>query len=171
MSFEWFSCSFNTPDTFCSPAYDSAVRTLLLDGVEKDAPVSLSANSYIGSGSSGDRTLHTYTLQSSFLDRIQELLLAGERREAVRLATQQKMWAHAMTIASCVDKELWRSVVDEFVAHELGDVPQEAECASGAAPVPAPDRQPLRVAYSVFSGQDPSASEFALLCVPQASHF
>ncbi|TKY85854.1 hypothetical protein EX895_005395 [Sporisorium graminicola] len=59
------------------------------------------------------------------------------------------MWAHAMTIASCVDKECWKEVVSEFIEHEVGAA--EASLAGQGQG----DLQGLKVAYNVFSGQDP----------------
>jgi hypothetical protein len=135
-----------------SPAFDAATRALLQSesGEETHPAVAVTPAS--------DSVLQTYTLRASFLDRMQELILAGERREAVQLAMKEQMWAHALTIASCVDKDLWRTVVDEFMQHEFAeDAPRD-----GLPGGTASDRQSLRVAYSLFSGQAPTASE----CLP-----
>lgn len=157
-----------------NPSFDAAVRQLLVDSVSagNGSGVNGSAAPFTANGfDSGpqrrgtDETIHTYELRSSFLDQLQDLLLRGERRQAVQFAVDNKMWAHAMTIASCVDKDTWRAVVGEFMQFELGELGgagagsdglpnQENEAAQSR------DRDTLRVAYSLFSGQAPSGSEF-----------
>ncbi len=77
------------------------------------------------------------------------MLLRGERRQAVEYAVAQRMWAHAMTIASCVDKECWKEVVSDFIEHEVGAAETSLR-GQGQG-----DLQGLKVAYNVFSGQDP----------------
>jgi hypothetical protein len=98
------------------------------------------------------------TLRPSTLDNIQDFLLRGERRQAYHYALDQKLWAHAMVIASSIDKEAWQEVVNEFVRTELGrklDVVHNSAFGHG----PAGDssitngRESLRIAYSMFSGQ------------------
>lgn len=59
------------------------------------------------------------TLRPSTLDKIQDFLLRGERRKAYHYALDEKLWAHAMVIASSIDKEAWKEVVNEFLKNEL----------------------------------------------------
>jgi COPII coat assembly protein SEC16 len=96
-------------------------------------------------------------LRPSTLDRIQEFLLRGERRKAYHYALDQKLWAHAMVIASSIDKEAWQEVVNEFVRTELGrksEVIQDSAFGRGASGSSITNgRESLRVAYSMFSGQ------------------
>jgi hypothetical protein len=91
------------------------------------------------------------TLRPSFLDKIQNFLLRGERREAYLYALDKKLWAHAMVIASSIDKEAWKEVVNDFLKNELSpkDLPSTDKLANG--------RECLRVAYSLFSGQGAAA--------------
>ncbi|EPQ28504.1 uncharacterized protein PFL1_03807 [Pseudozyma flocculosa PF-1] len=140
-----------------NPAFDAAVRELLTGekaddssgGSARFAPAS-PFGAAAPSASSGE-TLRTYELKRGFLETLQSMLLRGERREAVALAVEQKMWAHAMTIASCVDKDCWRTVVADFIEDELGaGVGLSASSGQTSA-----DLQTLKVAYNVFSGQDP----------------
>ncbi|KAG6814357.1 hypothetical protein H0H92_010943 [Tricholoma furcatifolium] len=94
------------------------------------------------------------TLRSSTLDKIQDFLLRGERKQAYHVALDEKLWAHAMIIASSVDKEAWKEVVQEFLRTELGTATPAENVNGGSA---FPGRESLRVAYSLFSGQGAAA--------------
>lgn len=83
---------------------------------------------------------------SGDLDTIQMHLLRGEKKEAVQYALNNRLYTHALVIASGTDKSLLAEVVKDFLAFELG-----GEDASG--------REPLRVAYSLFAGSGPACSE------------
>lgn len=102
------------------------------------------------------------TLLPSALDKIQEFLVRGERRQAYHYALDERLWAHAMIIASSVDKEAWKEVVDEFLKAELGvrETVQRTTPhlhAKGVTAQQTNGREWLRVSYSVFSGQGPTA--------------
>lgn len=117
-----------------------------------------------------ETVLAASTLRSSCLDRIQEFLLRGERREAYHYALDQKLWAHAMVIASSVDKEAWKEVVNEFLKAELGvkDENIHGHLYSKNKDPSAPltnGREALRMTYSLFSGQGSAASACILTCV------
>ena len=98
----------------------------------------------------------TYHLRPSTLDKLQSLLIAGERRQACHYALEQKMWAHAMIIASSLDKDAWKDATNEFIRHELS---VQTSAATSLRPGGADSqsasngRESLRVAYSLFSGQ------------------
>jgi hypothetical protein len=105
------------------------------------------------------------TLRSSCLDKIQEFLLRGERRQAYCYALDEKLWAHAMIIASSIDKDAWKEVVNEFLKAELGVKDEGAHGRSypkikDALPSLTNGREGLRAAYSLFSGQGSVASAF-----------
>ena len=108
------------------------------------------------------------TLRPSALDKIQEFLVRGERLKACHFAMDEKLWAHALLIASSVDKEMWKAVVNEFLRSELGRSPDTSygsqlhTSESGARPLNG--RESLRVAYSMFSGQGATCGAF--LCFP-----
>lgn len=107
------------------------------------------------------------TLLPSALDKIQEFLVRGERRQAYHYALDERLWAHAMIIASSVDKEAWQEVVNEFLKSELG-VHETVQRATphlhvkGVMPQQTNGREWLRVIYSMFSGQGPSAGMWRL---------
>ncbi|OAX44673.1 hypothetical protein K503DRAFT_705929 [Rhizopogon vinicolor AM-OR11-026] len=101
------------------------------------------------------------TLLPSALDKIQEFLVRGERRQAYHYALDEKLWAHAMIIASSIDKEAWKDVVNEFLKTELGASSGQRTALVGRGkdqvPPPSDGREWLRVVYSLFSGQGPTA--------------
>ncbi|KAF8334307.1 Sec23-binding domain of Sec16-domain-containing protein [Cantharellus anzutake] len=98
-----------------------------------------------------DPPIATYTVRSSCLDRLQAYLLVGDRRQACYYALDQKLWAHAMLIASSLDKEIWKEAVNEFIRSELG-------VAAGAEHGKASNgRESMRILYSLFSGQGPTS--------------
>lgn len=104
-----------------------------------------------------------HTLRSSQLNKIQQLLLHGDRRAACQYAADEKLWAHAMVIASNIDKEAWKEVVTEFLRSELSS--KESSLGSlhsmDLKSVQSNGREPLKVAYSLFAGQG-SASGISL---------
>lgn len=86
---------------------------------------------------SNENVIANYEITSNCLDKLQQLLIFGSRREAAIYALDNKLYAHALVISSCVDKELWSQSVKELMRAELnGD-----------------GRESLRVAYSLFAGQ------------------
>jgi hypothetical protein len=96
----------------------------------------------------------TYQVKTASLDRLQELLIRGERREAYQFASDEKMWAHALLIASILDKAAWKEVVSEFIQAELGVL------AGVDSPINAPSankRESLRVAYGLIAGESAAA--------------
>lgn len=93
----------------------------------------------------------TYQVKPSALDKLQGLLLRGERKLAYRHALDEKLWAHAMLISSSMDKESWKEVVGEFIRTELG------VDAVRAKSEPSNGRESLRVAYSLFAGHGAAA--------------
>lgn len=100
------------------------------------------------------------TVKASALDRIQELLAQGERKAAYRYALDERLWAHAMVIASSVDKEAWKEVVNEFIRAELNSQGVTDATGSGRRDTIAAGagREPLKVAYSLYSGQGAASS-------------
>lgn len=112
-----------------------------------------------GSLASNEAPISVTTLNASTLERIQELLIRGERRQACHYALDEKLWAHAMVIASSIDRDAWQEVVKEFIRAELGsgdvkDNAKPSDLRRGSSPTPAQDgHESLRVAYSLFAGQ------------------
>lgn len=112
---------------------------------------SISSASYESSSSlHHDSPISVNTLRGSHLDQIQELLIRGERRLAFQYAADEKLWAHAMVIASSIDRDAWKEVVKEFVRTELASNTSTTGSGKASASI---GREPLRVAYSLFAGQ------------------
>ncbi|KAL4265213.1 Protein transport protein sec16 [Pleurotus pulmonarius] len=149
-----------------TPQIDSAVRLALIPHLENsvgaaaETPVPM-----VGLGLSvvpdvhSETPLSTTVLRSSALDTIQDFLIRGERKKAYHYALDEKLWAHALVIASGIDKESWKEAVNEFLKVEL-----TSKAVNGAAPSmhtssrqPNHGREALRVAYSLFSGQGAAA--------------
>ncbi|BGP48551.1 hypothetical protein JCM10450v2_004427 [Rhodotorula kratochvilovae] len=130
-----------------SPAVDDAVHALFApaDADESGAlPTADQLAAAASQGASGSSApFVNYGVSASNLDDMTKFLLRGERREAVAYALDNKMWAHAFIIASCVDTDCWKDVTNEFLRSEL--TPE------GAGPG-AEGREALRVAYGMFAG-------------------
>ncbi|CAE6505820.1 unnamed protein product [Rhizoctonia solani] len=163
-----------------TPAIDAAVRQALVPRLSA-APAVTSPNSQATSftlasaldvtvtspgmdqyslhpSGSADSPVATYKVKSEALDKIQEFILQGERRQAYHYALDERMWAHAMLIASSLDKEAWKEVVNEFIRSELGvRTDQKRPAPFGGDPSVANGREPLRVAYSLFAGHGPAS--------------
>ncbi|KAK2466902.1 hypothetical protein APHAL10511_001160 [Amanita phalloides] len=149
-----------------SPSVDASIRTALLprlDGVlALSTPEfttmadSLALRSEVIPMAEPDTVVAVNTLRSSSLDKIQEFLLRGERRQAYCYALDEKLWPHAMIIASSIDKEAWKEVVNEFLKAELGakdEGNQGHAYPKNKGASLANGREALRAAYSLFSGQ------------------
>lgn len=114
----------------------------------------------LGSLASNEVPVSVTTLKPSALEKIQEFLIRGERREACHYALDEKLWAHAMVIASSTDRDAWQEVVTEFIRAELGstevkdDKTRSNNPRRGSLPTSTSSgREGLRVAYSLFAGQ------------------
>ncbi|WFC97405.1 hypothetical protein MYAM1_000117 [Malassezia yamatoensis] len=94
------------------------------------------------------RPLRSYTLRSSFLDQLQTLLQQGKTRQAIDLALQEKMFAHAMVIAQRQDDQVRTEVFEQFIAYELN-------ATDGSDPEMLKDRTSIKVAYGVYTHQSP----------------
>ncbi|KAF8495614.1 Sec23-binding domain of Sec16-domain-containing protein [Gautieria morchelliformis] len=148
-----------------SPSIEWAVRSALVPRLESQGSTAsadgLSATEHTSSyAPPNEQSLAVYHLRSSTLDRIQEFLLRGERRQAYHYALDEKLWAHAMLIASSVDTQAWKEAVNEFLRSELAvNLPGRAITGSNSegTVMQTNGRESLRVAYSLFAGQGAAA--------------
>ncbi|KAL3458703.1 Sec23-binding domain of Sec16-domain-containing protein [Aspergillus heterothallicus] len=76
--------------------------------------------------------------ESTSLGTIHNNLLLGEREKAVWNAVDNRLWGHAMIIASTLDKAVWKQVVQEFVRREVRSATGNAES--------------LAALYEIFAG-------------------
>ncbi|KAI0709341.1 Sec23-binding domain of Sec16-domain-containing protein [Earliella scabrosa] len=152
-----------------SAQIDSAVRAALSpqDGSSSSADSSLGGNGMIPATSAEllssnyslssaipntqDQTISKTVVRSSQLDKIQDLLAQGDRRGACHYAADEKLWQHALLIASSIDKECWKEVVTEWIRAELvtDSTSAQGDVTNG--------REALRVAYSLFGGNGANA--------------
>lgn len=154
------------------PQLDSAVRSALLPRLEgvlstsdsganftlaTDATTTYPESSYASTGVDA-APISVTTLRAGALDKIEEFLLRGERRQACHYALDEKLWAHAMVIASSIDKEAWKEAVSEFIRAELGVKGESSFALPGRSDLPPINgRESLRMAYSLFCGQGAAA--------------
>lgn len=124
----------------------------------------------LGGLASNETPVSVTTLKPSALEKIQEFLIRGERKQACHYALDEKLWAHAMVIASSIDRDAWQEVAREFIRAELGstdvkdDRSKPNDPRRGSLPTPASDgREGLRVAYSLFAGQGATSGIYTRL--------
>lgn len=144
----------------CRDKMDNAIRTLLKpvtntnedDQANFSVPATLQTNGVLT-----DEDAENIERSNKVLDKLQTYLLDGDRTGAVEYAMQEDLWPHALIISSCVNKDLWKKVVTNFVERELsssfGDkTRQDRLNVTG-------DKQALRVLYSLFSGCGAASSK------------
>lgn len=105
----------------------------------------------LSTGPQAEQPIAVYNLKASSLDRLQEFLMKGEKRKAYHYAMDEKMWAHALLLASSMDQDSWKEAVQEFLRSELLPPPGASVTSNG--------RESLRVLYSLLSGQGAASSE------------
>ena len=116
----------------CSPELEKSVKEILLPQAvstvteEGSQSFGITASSLATSMAAQSATpdpnaLATYNLTTDFLRSMRSLLMQGDRQNAIRKAIDQKMWGHALLIASSVDKIVWRETVEQFIRSELRD--------------------------------------------------
>ena len=72
------------------------------------------------------------------MESVRRLLLQGEREKAVWLAVDRRMWAHAMVLASTLERKIWKQVLHEFTRLEVKPFGENTES--------------LAAVYEVFAG-------------------
>lgn len=77
-------------------------------------------------------------IDSRSIDALRDNLILGEREKAVWGAVDNRLWGHAMIIASTMEKSVWKQVVQEFVRREVRSTTSNAES--------------LAAAYEIFAG-------------------
>ena len=80
------------------------------------------------------------------VDSVRNSLVDGDREKAVWNAVDNRLWGHAMIIASTLDKSVWKQVVQEFVRREVRSSTSNTES--------------LAALYEIFAGNvDESVDE------------
>ena len=79
------------------------------------------------------------------VDKLQALLLGGDRESATQYAMENDMWAHALIIAQSHHGDHFKHVIQGFMNRQLF-------VNTDLIPQVATDQKSLRMLYSVFSG-------------------
>lgn len=133
-----------------NPELEKSVRELLLpqtlslqtEGSQSFGVTAsqLAAPTALQSNVADPNALATYNLTTDFLRSVRTLLLQGDRQGAMRKALDNKMWGHALLIASSISPTAWRDVVEQFVRTELRETGSK-------------DIDSLRFLYGVWGGE------------------
>ena len=106
-----------------SPAVENAIRTILSPELitgESSGQISYDSNLPLRRISkSSMRKNHSHVEDPEALEGLRKLLLSGEREKAVWHAVDQRLWGHAILLASTLSREVWKQVVQEFVHNEV----------------------------------------------------
>src|SRR5579862_4255273 len=111
-----------------SPEIEKQVRELLMPQAAKEPTdetqsfgitASSLATSMAPQTTVDPTALATYNLTNDFLRSMRDLLMRGDRQGAIRKAVDQKMWGHALLIASSVSPIAWRETAEQFIRYEL----------------------------------------------------
>lgn len=102
---------------------ENAIRSILSPELTVGDNASLSPQSFnsplLGiSRNSGSRDIHE-PVKPEAIEDLRKLLLHGEREKAAWHAVDNHLWAHAMLLASTLDRSVWRQVSQEFVRQEV----------------------------------------------------
>ncbi|KAF9005666.1 Sec23-binding domain of Sec16-domain-containing protein [Cyathus striatus] len=150
-----------------SSQVDTAVRAALVPRLESELPES--NNNTVPAYALADNrdgahvneaAISVCAVRPSALTKIQDFLLHGERQKAYHYALDEKLWAHAMIIASSIDKDAWKEVVNEFLKNELGireELNTTLHPTASENSITSGRYESLRFAYSLFSGQGAAA--------------
>lgn len=102
---------------------EMAVRSILSPELTVGDTAALSSHSInsplLGiSRNRGARTIPD-PVKPEAMEELRKLLLHGEREKAVWYAVDSQLWAHAMLLASTLEKNVWKQVSQEFVRQEV----------------------------------------------------
>ncbi|KAG8532034.1 uncharacterized protein KY384_003670 [Bacidia gigantensis] len=121
---------------------EKAVRTLLSPELNDGDATSLPQNNFTAPPTGITRQSNITNVHNSpepdALEGIRKQLLRGEREQAAWHAVDHRMWAHAMLIASTLDKTITKQITQEFVRQEVKTFGENTES--------------LSVLYQVFAG-------------------
>ncbi|KAL1620255.1 vesicle coat component [Neofusicoccum ribis] len=120
-----------------SDAVNNAVRKILTNG-QDDEPQLSSPVDIMGSAATTGSVNAAEPIDPHSVGQLRAHLLKGDREKAVWEAADKRLWGHAMLIASTMNKDIWKQVIQEFVRQEVRKV-------SG-------NNQSLAALYEVFAG-------------------
>ena len=102
---------------------ENAIRLILSPELTVGDSASLSPQAIdsqlLGISRSGGSRSFPDPVKPEVVEDLRKLLLHGEREKAVWHAVDNRLWAHAMLLASTLEKNLWKQVSQEFVRQEV----------------------------------------------------
>lgn len=125
----WTEGTLSITTTHDSPELEKSVKEILIPeatnaAADDQQPFGITASSLAlttasQSNAVDPNALATYNLTADFLRSMRACLMQGDRQGAIRKALDQKMWGHALLIASSVNQSVWRDTVETFIRTEL----------------------------------------------------
>ena len=107
---------------------DPAVRAIITPNLAMGAHVDTVSGAPLSSLSSPNRLPQAIKpMDPRAFDAMRQLLLQGEREKAVWQAVDQRLWPHAMVLASKLDNTVWKKVLHEFTHLEVKSLGEDAE--------------------------------------------
>ncbi|KAJ5657608.1 uncharacterized protein N7484_001257 [Penicillium longicatenatum] len=101
-----------------SPEFQKSLRQAVFPNLAD----SQTADSYFpaqGGSEAFDLPSQPDAVDARWSEELRNHLLLGEREKAVWAAVDRRLWGHAMVIASTMEKNIWKQVVQEFVRREV----------------------------------------------------
>ena len=106
-----------------NPAALRAVRNILspeLTPEKNDSALSYYSSQGLIGISRNDGSLEASDVgEIAGIEALRKILLHGERERAVWHAVDQRLWPHAMLLASTLDPKVWKQVLQEFIRQEV----------------------------------------------------
>lgn len=101
----------------------NAIRSILSPELTVGDTASLPPKSFnsslLGISRNGGSRSISNPIEPEAMEDLRKLLLHAEREKAVWHAVDNRLWAHAMLIASTLEKNVWKQVSQEFVRQEV----------------------------------------------------
>lgn len=122
-----------------SPDVQNAVRNTIFPNLQNSEAEQPYANGFTNSADfKSEVQFRPDSVSPQFTETLRNNLLHGKREAAVWEAVDNRLWGHAMIIASTLDKSVWKQVVQEFVRREMRPSSGNAES--------------LAALYEIFAG-------------------
>ncbi|KAK8169511.1 Sec23-binding domain of Sec16-domain-containing protein [Phyllosticta citrichinensis] len=105
-----------------SDAVTQAVRKVLSSEAQEAEPELSSPVDLMGSAAKTGSAVAGEPIDPQSISIIRNHLYKGDREKAAWDAADKRLWGHAMLIASTLNKDIWKQVVQEFVRQEVRQV-------------------------------------------------
>ena len=125
-----------------NPAAEQAVRVILSPELESGDAATIPTNGMLPPSSGivrhGGSINKSENVDQGAMEELRRSLLQGDREKAIWLAVDNRMWAHAMLIATTLDPKIWKQISSEFIKQEVKSYGENTES--------------LSALYQIFSG-------------------